>query len=709
MTTVLDYPMPTAFVVSEAMFGGNDLFKYNWLSGPKASFPDAANTLGLSSLRYPGGSMTESDFDVFHPDGPPLNAVPGAPYVGITEFLNFASASERPVTITLPTAKMYAGQYDANSSSPREIQQTYLDAVLSYVRNLLTHDDRGGDALPNVPISAFELGNEYWGAESGNMTGKEYGRLVNTLAPALADLFNEILGPGAPHPQILVQMGSPWGRQYSDGIYSSLVGTDEWAHKIQISNHDIIDQITDPNAITAISGLIEHYYYNEHGTALPQTSQAVQYIDADFSQWAAAGYANANLFITEWGVDQHNTAQFGLKAASVLIEQMEHMLAMGVDAAFAWPVQGWETALAGSTDSDPVLSPAGAAFKLMVENLVGTTLLAGEPSGGPLEVDTFASDRTIIFYVMSRSETSQRVDLDVSKMVGEFTLVDGTKIGISGGLGVNDPSAPALLTHYSASDIGIGSTMHFTLTPFEVMQVIFKMPWERVYSGTAGDDAFSGSSGNDKINGAEGNDSLVGGMGNDIVQGSKGRDLLSGWDGNDSMLGGPDDDKIYAQQGNDSLFGGQGNDYLSASTGNDRLWGSTGNDALYGGDGDDSLYGGDGSDTLFGGLDHDSFVFQKVDAWHQTVDKIADFQSGSDTISLNHNAFAGLTTGSIASISFVANSTGQAEVSQDRIIYDKATGWLWFDRDGSNGNYAPVAFASVQPDATLVASDLSVF
>lgn len=709
MTTVLEYLTPTTFSVSEAMFGGNDLFKYNWLSGPTASFKDAADLVGLSSLRYPGGTMTESDFDVFHPDGPPLNAVAGTPYVGITEFLNFASASERPVTITLPTAKMYVGQYNANSSSPREIQQTYLEAVLSYVRNLLTQDDLGGDALPDVPISAFELGNEYWGGESGNMTGKEYGRLVNTLAPALADLFDEILGSGAPHPQILVQMGSPWGRQYSNGIYSSLVGTDEWAHKIQISNHDIIDQITDPDAIAAISGLIEHYYYSEQGTALPQNSQAVQYIDADFAQWAAAGYANANLFITEWGVDQHNTTQFGLKSASVLIEQMEHMLVMGVDAAFAWPVQGWETALAGSTNSKPVLSPAGAAFKLMAENLVGTTLLAGESSNGPLEVDTFASDRTIIFYVMSRSEDLQRVDLDVSKIVGEYKLVDGTKIGISAGLSVNDPNAPALLIHYSASDIGIGSTMHFTLNPFEVMQVIFKMPWERVYSGTAGDDAFSGSSGNDKISGAEGNDSLIGGMGNDIVQGSRGRDLLSGWDGNDSMMGGPDDDKIYAQQGNDGLFGGQGNDYLSASTGNDRLWGSTGDDALYGGDGNDSLYGGDGSDTLFGGLNGDCFVFQKVHEWHQTVDKIADFQSGSDTISLNHNAFAGLTIGNLASISFVANSTGQAEDSQDRIIYDTVTGCLWFDRDGSKGTYAPIVFASIQPDATLVSNDLSVF
>ena len=101
--SVQSYP-----AVSAAMFGGNNMFKYNLIEGPGASFNDAANALGVTGIRYPGGSMTEQDFDVTRPDAPPASWTSDQPFVGVTEFLTYAAQSGREATIVLPTARMEA-------------------------------------------------------------------------------------------------------------------------------------------------------------------------------------------------------------------------------------------------------------------------------------------------------------------------------------------------------------------------------------------------------------------------------------------------------------------------------------------------------------------------------------------------------------------------------------------------------------------------
>ena len=133
--------------ISSAMFGGNDLFETNLLSGPNGTFPAAAELLGITALRYPGGTMTEQDFDVTQPDSPPVSKAPGVPFVGITEFLNFAGSSDLPVTIVLPTSKLYTGSLEANNNSPRSISEAYLKDLVKYVTELLTHGDTGPGAL----------------------------------------------------------------------------------------------------------------------------------------------------------------------------------------------------------------------------------------------------------------------------------------------------------------------------------------------------------------------------------------------------------------------------------------------------------------------------------------------------------------------------------------------------------------------------------
>ena len=54
-------------IISQGIFGSNILATRDHL-GQGDTFDDVANTLGLQSLRYPGGSLTEHYFDLADPD-----------------------------------------------------------------------------------------------------------------------------------------------------------------------------------------------------------------------------------------------------------------------------------------------------------------------------------------------------------------------------------------------------------------------------------------------------------------------------------------------------------------------------------------------------------------------------------------------------------------------------------------------------------------
>jgi Ca2+-binding RTX toxin-like protein len=152
------------------------------------------------------------------------------------------------------------------------------------------------------------------------------------------------------------------------------------------------------------------------------------------------------------------------------------------------------------------------------------------------------------------------------------------------------------------------------------------------------------------------------------------------------------------------IFGNNGGNIMSGNGGADQLAGFGGDDILLGGDGDDLLNGGAGHDVLNGGAGNDLFVFADA-LGGSNVDGIQDFATGSDRILLDHSVFAGLATGGLATSAFVLG-TGAGD-ADDRIIYNQATGELWFDADG-NGAAAPVLFATLAPSTSLAAADFAV-
>gem|GEM_PF-2439215 len=178
-----------------------------------------------------------------------------------------------------------------------------------------------------------------------------------------------------------------------------------------------------------------------------------------------------------------------------------------------------------------------------------------------------------------------------------------------------------------------------------------------VIRGLGGDDVLFGLGGNDRIFGQDGNDRVVGNIGNDRLSGAAGRDTLQGGSGNDSLLGGADNDRLLAAGGDDLLRGNDGDDLLNGGAGNDRLLGGAGRDRLNGQGGDDNLRGGSDRDVLRGGAGNDRLsgelgndiiitgTGQDVIRIRpgQGLDRVRDFEDGSDRIALAGIQFGQLT------------------------------------------------------------------
>jgi len=88
------------------------------------------------------------------------------------------------------------------------------------------------------------------------------------------------------------------------------------------------------------------------------------------------------------------------------------------------------------------------------------------------------------------------------------------------------------------------------------------------------------------------------------------------------------------------------------------------------------------------------------------VDTIADFAHGTDRIALDDAAFTAIGgPGALNANAFFAGAA--AHDADDRIIYDQATGQLFYDADG-NGAGAAVLFATLNGAPMITATDFTV-
>ncbi len=235
----------------------------------------------------------------------------------------------------------------------------------------------------------------------------------------------------------------------------------------------------------------------------------------------------------------------------------------------------------------------------------------------------------------------------------------------------------------------------------------------------------------------------------DLIQGLGGADTLNGLGGGDTMQGGPGNDTYVVDspfdktiellnQGLDTvkstvsrplgahlenltllgaaningtgnglantITGNNGRNTLNGGLGNDKLDGKGGIDSLNGSAGNDTVDGGLAKDVLTGGGGFDTFVFSTKPS-AVNFDRITDFSAPFDTFKLVNFDGVNFTHTATAAEFFVGT---KAHDANDRIIYDKVHGVVYFDEDGLIGgpfDDAAVRVAVVNPGTNLTAAD----
>jgi serralysin len=239
-------------------------------------------------------------------------------------------------------------------------------------------------------------------------------------------------------------------------------------------------------------------------------------------------------------------------------------------------------------------------------------------------------------------------------------------------------------------------------------------------------EGLQGSDFADTLIGNDANNVLVGGRGADILNGGGGFDFVrydvyhTGSRGVAASLAAPAGNTgtnalgdtyigiegIVGTRFSDRLAGDEAANNLQGQAGHDNLRGNGGSDTIIGGSGNDRINGGYGNDFLYGDSGRDLFVFDSALNAIENVDRIRSFSVASDTILLDDAVFAGLARGRLTDAAFFRGAA--AHDGNDRIIYDRATGAVYYDPDG-DGAAAQIQFARMTPRVGLKHDDFFVF
>ncbi|MDP9911823.1 VCBS repeat-containing protein [Variovorax boronicumulans] len=289
---------------------------------------------------------------------------------------------------------------------------------------------------------------------------------------------------------------------------------------------------------------------------------------------------------------------------------------------------------------------------------------------------------------------------------GNDTLSGGAGNDVlRGGLGSNDSmdggDGSEDLLDFSDGSVAVNFTLVQSAAPTSIVNGTAGLGNNDTYQniegviGTGLADTLTGSASNDIIRGGAGNDTLdgAGGTGDllDFSDGTAGLTFTltqssSTTSFNASAAGlGTDGYKNF-----EGVIGTAFGDTITGSASNDQLRGGGGNDVINGLAGDDRIVGGTGADLLTGGADNDTFVF---DSAPNAVDSVTDFNaSGSaasgDLIELSRGTFTALTTASGSTLSAAefaslnGGGAGDTVGAGVHVIYDSATGNLYYDADG---------------------------
>jgi Ca2+-binding RTX toxin-like protein len=220
--------------------------------------------------------------------------------------------------------------------------------------------------------------------------------------------------------------------------------------------------------------------------------------------------------------------------------------------------------------------------------------------------------------------------------------------------------------------------------------------------------------------GTEFEDTLTGDASINVLDGGAGADTMDGGQGSDTyIVDNTRDEAIETTAGaagglNDQVFSSV-NHTLSANVENLTITAvagqvnGTGNtlaNTIAGNIANSYIDGKEGNDVLTGNGGSDQFLFTTALSAAANLDQITDSDVADDYLRIDNAVFAALPVGylSVAALHIGASAAD----SLDRIIYDDATGNIYYDPDGLGG-VAQTQFATLTAGLTLGNGDIYVF
>lgn len=439
--------------VTYDQLGGNFLFNrvaFNEGTGAGA-FDETAAELGIRHVRYPGGSMTEAQFDLSNPDNTfqPVDLRTGAPIANserhaitpMGEFLEFARDAKAKASIVLPTLQ-YREAVLAGGAA--------LEAVKTEVKAFITD-------LMSRPgqwwVKTLELGNEWVNA---GFTAEEYGQVASVMAEAIREVYQTSSGH---KPVVAIQLS-----QSGDDIAET---------------EAILAQLSAP-AKSVIKGAIFHNF-----RITPW--QAENVTERKFSHVPVAEEILGKplqVIISEWNVG-NQSAQDGLAQAAGLLELAHQQISRGVDVAHVWSVFENNTTRLADNVSDPSeaanLMIGGEILQQMIVSLPGTQVIGietnqdfdndGQTDGLLHAYGSIGGGTVVFFSSLSASVTELVLDPGVlGASVANSAEVWATVLGVGIGVDPLSPDAAPVVYSWAVSD---PSDLSFLLDPYEILRLEF--------------------------------------------------------------------------------------------------------------------------------------------------------------------------------------------------------------------------------------------
>ncbi len=434
-------------------------------------------------------------------------------------------------------------------------------------------------------------------------------------------------------------------------------------------------------------------------------------------------------------------AEFGSGASNTLdSDSFTYTLTTGGTATVNLTIQGDYSdphLMLGTAGDDNI---TGTFFDDIFSPGTGADTMTGDYGDDVYEVDQ-TGDQTIEVFGAGTDEVRSTINWTLHKHLDDLTLLgaatDGTgnqlantivgnaNNNVLDGLGgadtmrggggddlyfVQSPSDQAIETSLAnGTDTVVSSANQFTLGAF-VENLILVGNAVRG-DGNGLDNLIIGNARGNVLDGKVGADEMRGGAGDDLYHVDNAGDVIVELNGggNDTARATVDYTIGYGvnhlELAGTALIGtgNNGGNHITGNGLNNLLKGLEGNDRLTGGNGDDKLVGGLGNDVLQGDAGADTFYFSTELNPATNVDDILDYSVADDTIRLNTDVFDAIGLGTLSATAFHTGAT--ATTAAHRIIYNSATGRLYYDEDGNGSAHDQILFATLDTGLALTNAD----